>query len=175
LADSLPGQEFLAVASWGTTDRDLGELAARPNITVRPSVDDVEEIYGQTKVLMMPSLWDETFGYACVEAMLRGIPVLAADVAGLREAKLGVDYLLPVRPIPVYARSTPLALPDAQPPSQDLAPWRSALRRLTGDPEHHRQVSEQSLMAAEDFVARLDADAVERYLFRLSAGMGAAR
>lgn len=175
LADALPGQEFLAVESWGTTERDLGELAARPNITVRPSVDDVEEIYGQTKVLMMPSLWDETFGYACVEAMLRGIPVLAADVAGLREAKLGVDHLLPVRPIPAYGRSTPLALPSAQPPAQDLAPWRSALQQLTGDPEHHRKVSEQSRTAAENFVAGLDPDAVERYLVSLNTGTGALR
>ncbi len=45
----------------------------------------------------MPSLWDETFGYACVEAMARGVPVIASAVGGLSEAKLGVPYSVPVR------------------------------------------------------------------------------
>ena len=175
VADALPDQEFLAIESWGTTDSDRTELAARPNIEVRSSVDDVEKIYGETKSLLMPSLWDETFGYACVEAMLRGIPVLAADTPGLREAKLGVDYLLPVQPIPSYSSSTPLALPSGQPPRQDATPWLSALRRLAGDPDHYREVSTQSRAAAESFVAKLDPDAVERYLLALDHGTGVAR
>ena len=35
-----------------------------------------------------------------VEAMLRGVPVIASNTGGLPEAKLGVPYVLPVTPIP---------------------------------------------------------------------------
>ena len=49
---------------------------------------------GHTRILLVPSLWGEAFGLVVVEAMLRGIPVLASNVGGLVEAKLGVDYIL---------------------------------------------------------------------------------
>jgi glycosyltransferase involved in cell wall biosynthesis len=47
----------------------------------------------------MPSLWQEAFSITVVEAMLRGIPVLASNIGGLPEAKLGTDFLLPVTAI----------------------------------------------------------------------------
>ena len=47
----------------------------------------------------MPSLWYEGFGLSVMEAMLRGIPVIASDSGGLAEAKLGTRFVVPVRPI----------------------------------------------------------------------------
>ena len=37
----------------------------------------------------MPSLWFEGFGLIAMEAMLRGLPVIASDSGGLEEAKAG--------------------------------------------------------------------------------------
>ena len=52
--------------------------------------------------------------------MLRGVPVIAADVGGIPEAKMGVPYLLPVRPIERYeTRVDEQMVPVAEVPPQD--------------------------------------------------------
>ncbi|MFG2041316.1 glycosyltransferase family 4 protein [Dactylosporangium sp. NPDC048998] len=168
LADALPGVPFLAVQGWGTSEADRAELHRRPNIRVEPGTDDVDEIYGRTRVLLMPSLWDEAFGYCSVEAMLRGVPVLAADVCGLREAKLGVDHLLPVNPIERYPADARTFLPRGEVPVQDVTAWRRALEALLGDAELYRSLSARSRAAARAFVDGLDRDAIEGCLRRLT-------
>jgi glycosyltransferase involved in cell wall biosynthesis len=166
LADALPTTEFAAVPTWGTTAADRAELARRTNIAVVPPVDDIAEILAKTRVLLMPSLWDETFGYTAVEAMLHGVPVLAADVGGLGEAMLGVAHLLPVTPIERYERGD--AFPRPVLPPQDLTPWLAALRGLLDDDDHYARLAAQGRAAAGAFVAGLDAGAFERYLRELA-------
>lgn len=39
--------------------------------------DDLDEVYRQTAVLLVPSLWQEAFGLVAVEAQLRGICVVS--------------------------------------------------------------------------------------------------
>ncbi|GAA1277683.1 hypothetical protein GCM10009677_34700 [Sphaerisporangium rubeum] len=167
LADARPGVRFLAVPTWGATPDDLAALRARPNIELMDPVDDIGEVLARSRVLVMPSLWDETFGYTAVEGMLRGVPVLAADVGGLSEAKLGVPYLLPVRRITGYeagahARPVPVV------PDQDAGPWLAALDRLLDDPAHHQEIAVRSAEAAAAFVASLDEGALERHLAGLT-------
>lgn len=170
LADAAPGVPFLALATWGTGARDRARLAQRPNVTVVESVDDIEPILRRTRVLVAPSLWDETFGYTVVEAMLRGVPVLASDVGGLSEAKLGVPHLVPVRPIERYDRAADAGWPVAVVPPQDLSPWREPLAKLLADDVHHAAVAAESHRAAASFVAGLDEGALECYLRQLPAG-----
>ncbi len=168
LADESPDVPFLAVPTWGTTEPDLARLRQRPNIEIAEPADDVNEILRRTRVLLMPSLWDETFGFTCVDAMLQGIPVLASDVGGLREAKLGQPYLLPVRRIDAYDTTADPARPAPVPPHQDITPWRSALQRLLGDQAHYDELARGSRAAALEFAASIDPSAFERYLLSLS-------
>ena len=53
------------------------------NITTMPFTPDPRDFYravfASTKLLLMPSLWLESFGLVAAEAMLNGIPVLASD------------------------------------------------------------------------------------------------
>jgi glycosyltransferase involved in cell wall biosynthesis len=161
LADALADRRFRAVRTWGSTDAELAELAARPNIDVVPAGPDIAEVLRGSRALLMPSLWDETFGYTAVEAMLHGVPVLAADVGGLREAKLGVPYLLPVAPITAYEpqrAGEPYPRPIV--PPQDIAPWLAALADAA-------DVAEEGRRAAAAFVASLDPGALEKHLVNL--------
>ncbi|GAA4260536.1 hypothetical protein GCM10022255_089530 [Dactylosporangium darangshiense] len=158
LADRCPDVRFLAVPTWGTTAEERRQLEAHPRIEVAPPADDVTEILARTRVLLMPSLWDETFGFTAIDAMLHGIPVLASDVGGLREATLGAVELLPVSPITEYRAQTEAeAYPQPVIPPQDVTPWLAALRRLLDDPAHHRAVADRCARAAAGFVAGLDA------------------
>ncbi len=167
LARRLPNISFAAVPTWGTTDTDRANLAQLPNVQLLRPANDIDEILAQTRVLLVPSLWDEAFGMIVVEAMLRGIPVLASGVGGLPEAKLGVDYVLPVRPIEQYADRLSDRRMNAVDPEQDIAPWQTALERLLGDRAHYQQLSSASREAAHTFVSKLGIAPIEDFLKRL--------
>src|SRR5205814_6456739 len=102
-----------------------------PNVTVLKPVDDINLLLARTRVLLAPSLWAEARSRMVLEAMLRGVPVMGADVGGIPEAKMGVPYLLPVTPIAKYeTRLDEQMVPVANVPQQDIEPWRAALGRL---------------------------------------------
>ena len=141
LADRFPGVEFAAVATWGRSPDAavLAALRARPNVHLLPPADDIGEILRQTRVLLVPSLFPETYGLVVPEAMARGVPVLASDAGALPEARLGVDFQIPVRPMTSAAGAAPL---------QDVAPWAAALELLLGDRDAWERCSRRSREAA---------------------------
>jgi thioesterase domain-containing protein/glycosyltransferase involved in cell wall biosynthesis len=173
LAARFPGLPFAAVPTYRTTRADREALEALPNVQLWPATDDVDQLLAQVRVLLMPSLWDEAFGVMAVEAMLRGIPVLASDAGGLPEAKLGVDYVLPVRRIERYeARFDDRHEPIADLPPQDVGPWEAALREVTTDRAVFERVSRDSRAAALAWVGSLGWEPFED-LFRRVAGRAA--
>jgi glycosyltransferase involved in cell wall biosynthesis len=156
---------FAAVPGWGTTPDDIAALRAESNIAVLPPVDDIDEILRRTRVILVPSLWAEARSRMILEGMSRGIPVIVSDVGGLREAKLGVDYVLPVIPVTSYKPALdPLMVPVADIPPQDIKPWEDALRRLVTDPEHYVQLSRASREAALEYARGLSVLPFEQYL-----------
>jgi glycosyltransferase involved in cell wall biosynthesis len=157
LARCFPDLPFAAVPTWGAGAEELALLAAVPNVRVLPPADDIGEILVQTRVLLVPSLIPETFGYVATEALLRGIPVLAADIGGLPEAMLGVGCLLPVRP--AERRDGGWVSPP-----QDVTPWSQTLGELLADPEVYAVRSLASREAAGRFAAGADAAAFEAFL-----------
>ena len=135
----------------------MGELSRHDNVTVLQPKEDVDEIFSHAKVLLVPSLWGEAFGMVAFEGMVRGIPVLASDVGGLPEAKLNVDYLLPVNPVSGYRKTLDeRLLPEPIIPEQNLEPWSEALRRLLHDREHYDQLSMESRSVALKYLEGLD-------------------
>jgi surfactin synthase thioesterase subunit/glycosyltransferase involved in cell wall biosynthesis len=170
LADRMPGVRFLAVPTWGTNQADRAALARRRNITVLDPVDNVDEILRRTRVLLVPSLWAEARSRVVVEAMLRGVPVLAGNIGGIREAKLGVDYLLPVRPIEKYQpQLDEQMVPVAHVPPQDTGPWQAALDGLLSDHLHYRELSRAGRKAALAYAADLSVGPFEALLAQTTA------
>ncbi len=168
LAARFPETPFAAVASWGTATADRLAVEALPNATILEPCEDIDEILAGTRVLLVPSLLGEAFGLIVVEAMLRGIPVLASDIGGLPEAKLGVDYVLPVSPITEYRRSSAMEKPVPVIPMQDTRPWREALAGVLGDRGHYERISRQSRAAAETFVDGTGIHHLESYFEALA-------
>jgi len=171
LARAFPDANFGAVPTWATTNADLANLGQLPNVRILKPADEIDEILSQTGVLLVPSLWDEGFGYVIVEAMLRGIPVLASDVGGAPEAKLGVDYLLPVNPITQYEeRMDDRRLPVPITPAQNIGPWVEALRGLLSDRTRYEELSDASREAALSYVSKLGIAPFEQFLMNLPPG-----
>jgi glycosyltransferase involved in cell wall biosynthesis len=81
LARAMKDKQFLGVK--GGYDRQM--IASGSNITIEENMADIRPAYAQTRILLVPSLI-ETWGRVAIEAMCSGIPVIANETAGLREA-----------------------------------------------------------------------------------------
>ena len=169
LARVLPEIEFAALPGYGTTEADRQAIASLANVRVLENRKNLDDILSQARVLLMPSLWSEGFPLAVIDAMLRGIPVLAGDHSGLVEAKLGTDYLLPVRPIERFEeRLDDNMLPVPIIPEQDIDSWHSALRELLSDRDSYERQSKAASDAARNYVSGLSVEPLEDYLHGLS-------
>jgi surfactin synthase thioesterase subunit/glycosyltransferase involved in cell wall biosynthesis len=165
LAETFPHLEFAAIPTWGTSDDDLAALKRHRNVHVLPPVDDIDEILRQTRVMLVPSLWAEARSRMVLESMLRGVPVLAANVGGLPEAMMGVGYLLPVKPVLQYhARVDKQMVPVAEVPVQDIRPWAEALRKVTSDRGKWERLSRRSRDAALAYVNSISVEPFEKFL-----------
>jgi glycosyltransferase involved in cell wall biosynthesis len=160
LARQLPTIEFAVVRGWGTIPALLRTLEEQANIRIFEPADDLDEVLTSTRVLLAPSLWPETFGYIVPEAMLRGIPVLASDAGGLREAALGAATLLPVELL--ERRNGHYVAPR-----QRIGPWKAALETLLTDAEEYDRRASEAHQAARGFVASAGADRFESFLTAL--------
>ena len=104
IARRLPSVSFLLLESWKLQDVALKKLHEQltdlPNVCFQRRVSDMRNIYSQTKLLLVPSRWEEGFGMVSIEAQSCGIPVIASDRGGLPESVgnggiLIKDYLNP--------------------------------------------------------------------------------
>ena len=170
LADRFPHVAFATVPTWGTTAADFAELRRRPNIAVLAPVDDIDDLLRQTRVMLAPSLWAEARSRVILEAMSRGIPVMASNVGGLAEAMLGVDYLLPVAAVTRYRPMVDeLMVPVVEVPPQDATPWAAVLERLLTGRTHYEELSKWARQAALAYARNLTAGPFETYLERILA------
>lgn len=83
LIEIFPDEKFLLVKGWK-------ELETKnhfyPNVTVYERNFDMRNIYKETKILLIPSQWEESFGRVAPEAAINKIPIIASNVGGLMES-----------------------------------------------------------------------------------------
>jgi glycosyltransferase involved in cell wall biosynthesis len=127
IADALPEKKFLAV---GKADK-VKELLKRKNIKYLPWTNDMKSVYSRTKMLMVPSIWQEAFGRVAVEAMVSGIPCIASGFGGLPEIVEGAGIVIK--------------------DPYDIDAWVRAIERLSTDKALFSSLSKKSKMRAEKF------------------------
>lgn len=114
IAKKLPEKRFAVILGWSSLknkagDKDFSDELLRriseslgkeysgntpeyvdfndcPNVMILEPEDDVRKIYSRTKLLLIPSQWEEAFGRVAVEGMVNSIPVIGSEVGGLKEA-----------------------------------------------------------------------------------------
>jgi glycosyltransferase involved in cell wall biosynthesis len=141
LARACPYIPFLRVEAWYPDDTvaPLRAAAARlPNVTWRRATADMRSIYATTRVLLVPSIWEETWGRVVTEAQASGIPALARANAALPESVGPAGILVPA---------------DAP-----TGAWVQALRALWDDAVTY----ETYVASAFEFSARAEAQPAQR-------------
>lgn len=139
-----PDIPFLVVESRGTAtwlDQVSLDLEAAGNIHVMENTPDPRDFYQVSRLVLMPSLWEEPFGRVAAEACVNGIPVLASRRGGLPEALAEAGLLLDVPPrCTADFRLVPMAA--------EVEPWIQTIIRLWDDPAAYEAERQRSLAAA---------------------------
>lgn len=138
IARACPNIPFQFVEGWPRTDNELAELQAKlaglSNVRFRRKEIDARNIYSNTRILLVPSQWEEGFGRVVVEAQTSGIPVLASRIGGLPEA---------------VGKGGKLLSPDA--PIRD---WAIQLQEMWRNPQKWQKLSKAAIENAEAHATR---------------------
>lgn len=78
------------VLAWTLSDDEMSHLKRKAdelkNLTLRPATRDMKSVYGEARIVLAPSQWNEAFGRIAAEAHCSGIPVIGSNRGGLPEA-----------------------------------------------------------------------------------------
>jgi glycosyltransferase involved in cell wall biosynthesis len=125
LAQARPDVKFLFVVNrkrFGRGGSRRPPWQGLRNVETLGPVGDMRKVYRRAKLVVAPSQWIETWGRIATEAHFSGIPVLASDSGGLREA-VGPGGICVPR--------------DA-----DLSVWLEAFSAIWDDATRYRQLCE---------------------------------
>jgi len=150
VASLLPHRKFLFVESWKLTRAARKTLNSRlrtlPNVHFRPQSMNMQEVYSQTSLLLMPTQCEEAFGRIIVEAGLSGIPVVASQTGGIPEATSNGGILLS--------------------PSDPPEKWAGTVERILSDRDMYARLSRNALLSAER--KELNPDKVARHFLEIA-------
>lgn len=131
------------------------------SFSMHDAVADMEPVYDEMSVLIVPSLWQEAWGLVATEAQIRGIPVIAAKIGGLPEAKRYVPPFVTVNPIIGLKRDNE---GNYHIPSQHARPWTVELDKLLDDEDRYKAIADMSYYTTRQWLRDFDVRHMERYL-----------
>jgi glycosyltransferase involved in cell wall biosynthesis len=83
VAEKMPEKEFIIA---GKTKEIDDRIEEPENVEKLGYVEDMKEVYKQTKIVLVPSKWEEPYGRIPIEAGASGIPAIATSKGGLPES-----------------------------------------------------------------------------------------
>jgi glycosyltransferase involved in cell wall biosynthesis len=130
------------------------DLRRHQSVMMSPPLSQPKEIYAATRVLLVPSLWNEPAGRVVAEALLNGIPPLVSQRGGLPEICQGAGFCLPIPPEITATTTRPVEREVVQ-------PWIDLISRLEDDQDFYQRHSELALQAGQIYQP---AQLIPRYL-----------
>jgi glycosyltransferase involved in cell wall biosynthesis len=134
--------------SGGSLNRIPGlDFSKYPQIMAAPPVPVPADYFALTRVLLVPSVWEEPFGRVAAEAMINAIPPLVSDRGSLPQVVGGdVEHGGGGRVLPIPAGMTP----DSRelPSEQAVEPWFNAVCELWDDAAFYRKIAARARQIA---------------------------
>lgn len=125
------------------------DFSKYPQIMAAPPVPLPADYFALTRVLVVPSVWEEPFGRVAAEAMINAIRPLVSNRGSLPHV-VGGDFGEGgggrVLPIPGWMTSTTTKVPSAS----EIEPWYDAVCQLWDDAALYRRVAARAREIAEE-------------------------
>ncbi|GEM_PF-2764311 len=86
IAKNLPNIKFLGIKVWYDPLKDGLDFSKLNNVKIWEKQVNIDSFLEKTKLLLVPSIWEEGFGRIVIESMSKGVPVVASKIGGLVEA-----------------------------------------------------------------------------------------
>jgi glycosyltransferase involved in cell wall biosynthesis len=131
------------------------------NLHVMAHTPDPREIYRASRVVLMPSLWDESFGRVAAEALANGVPVLGSRRSALVETLADAGFLFDV---PAKYTTESREVPSAE----EMAPWVDTILRLYDDEAFYQEQRRRCREAARVWRPEGVGDRYEAFLLGLT-------
>jgi glycosyltransferase involved in cell wall biosynthesis len=116
------------------------DLRRHESLMFAPAVAKPAEIFRATRVLLVPSVWEEPYGRVAAEALLNGVPPIVSDRGGLPEAAGGGGFVLPLPASLTLQTRKPVA-------PEDVAAWLEKIIHLADDATGYAAASERARIA----------------------------
>jgi len=116
------------------------DFSRYPQVMAAPPVQTPREYFALTRILLVPSIWEEPFGRVAAEAMVNGIPPVVSNRGALPDvidgdATSGGGGL--VRSVPEWMTPAGTRIPS----EQEVEPWFGAVCSLWDDAVLYEAVS----------------------------------
>jgi len=118
------------------------DLRGVKNMSLMANTPDPRDFYRVSKLVLVPSLFMESFGRMAAEAMINGIPVIGSNRGALPEVigDAGLTLEIPAQYTP-ESRTVPM--------SEEVEPWVQAIIKLWDDAEFYETHRQKSLTRTE--------------------------
>jgi glycosyltransferase involved in cell wall biosynthesis len=125
------------------------DFSKYPQIMAAPPVPTPADYFALTRVLVVPSVWEEPFGRVAAEAMINAIPPLVSDRGSL-PAVVGGDFSDGgggrVLPVPSWMTHQTTRLPS----EEEIEPWFDAVCDLWDDAALYERMAARGRAIADE-------------------------